>query len=329
MQPGSPYALINEMLETPDVLRRFSPAVTKPWRQRLDALPLFLTGEGSSRIFPAKNAVHIARKQGRAHAVVTEGARQAAEYDLSAYGVVGISNSGRTREIVTLFEKLRANDIETFVVTATAGSRITELSSDTQVLSCGAEQATAASKTVVEQALILQSLVDDTSWENLAPAADAMADILRASLPSGMVAMLTDAPVVYFSGANDGVAEELALKANEIARVKSMYLEGTYALHGIEEVMRQGEVLVLIEPCADDLAKYGEVMARVGVHVVAIANRETPFPTIRVPQVKGFDSYLRLMAGWSLLVEMGLARGVNIDKAERARKIGNEISSRV
>lgn len=328
MQPGSSYALINEMLETPGVLRRFSPEVTKAWRERLGSRPLFLTGEGSSRIFPAKNAVHTARQLGRKQAVVTEGARQAAEYDLSSYGVVGASNSGRTREIVTLFEALRAKNVETFVVTATAGSRITELSAGSHVLSCGAEQATAASKTVVEQALMLQSLVDDVSWDNLGAAADAMDAVLRADLPPGVVGMFSEAPVVYFAGRNDGVAEELALKANEIARVKSMYLEGTYALHGIEEVMQKGEALVLIDPCADDLAKYDEVLAqRAGVNIVAIAARETPFPTLLVPEVAGFDGYLRLMAGWSLLVEMGLARGVNIDKAERARKIGNEISS--
>lgn len=328
MQTGSPYALINEMLETPGVLRRFSPDATKAWRKNLDAKPLFLTGEGSSRIFPAKHAVHLARRLGRKQAVVTEGARQAAEYDLSSYGVVGVSNSGRTREIVTLFEALRAKDIETFVVTAAAGSRITELSAGVQVLSCGAEQATAASKTVVEQALILQSLVDDASWGNLDAAADAMEAVLRAAPPRGIVEMLKDAPVVYFAGRNDGVAEELALKANEIARVKSMYLEGTYALHGIEEVMRRGEALVLIDPCPEDLAKYDELLAqRAGVNVVAIAGRETPFPDLLVPEVTGFGVYLRLAAGWSLLVETGLARGVNIDKAERARKIGNEISN--
>jgi len=34
---------------------------------------------------------------------------------------------------------------------------------------------------------------------------------------------------------NNGVAEELALKTNEITRKKSAFLEGTFAVHGIEE----------------------------------------------------------------------------------------------
>ena len=46
-----------------------------------------------------------------------------------------------------------------------------------------------------------------------------------------------EAATIYFAGYNDGVAEELTLKTNEITRKKSDYLEGSYAVHGIEEVM--------------------------------------------------------------------------------------------
>jgi glucosamine--fructose-6-phosphate aminotransferase (isomerizing) len=39
----------------------------------------------------------------------------------------------------------------------------------------------------------------------------------------------------------------------------------------------------------------------------------------------GLDApYLQLMAGWNLLVEIGLATGIDLDKPERARKVGNE-----
>ncbi|TVQ96896.1 MAG: sugar isomerase, partial [Spirochaetaceae bacterium] len=36
--------------------------------------------------------------------------------------------------------------------------------------------------------------------------------------------------------------------------------------------------------------------------------------------------YAQLAAGWNLLVELGLALGVNMDKTERARKVGNEFT---
>ncbi|UCE46580.1 MAG: hypothetical protein JSW47_13265, partial [Phycisphaerales bacterium] len=58
--------------------------------------------------------------------------------------------------------------------------------------------------------------------------------------------------------------------------------------------------------------------------VVAIANRETPFATIRVPDAGELTPYVYLCAGWNVLVEIGLALGINLDKPERARKVGNE-----
>jgi glucosamine--fructose-6-phosphate aminotransferase (isomerizing) len=34
--------------------------------------------------------------------------------------------------------------------------------------------------------------------------------------------------------------------------------------------------------------------------------------------------YVFLNVGWNLLVEIGLAFGIDLDKPERARKVGNE-----
>ena len=53
-------------------------------------------------------------------------------------------------------------------------------------------------------------------------------------------------PQPYFSGRNNGVAEEITLKTNEITRKKSSYLEGTYAVHGIEEVLGKQDVIRII-----------------------------------------------------------------------------------
>jgi glucosamine--fructose-6-phosphate aminotransferase (isomerizing) len=62
----------------------------------------------------------------------------------------------------------------------------------------------------------------------------------------------------------------------------------------------------------------------VGLEVIAVASRATIFPTIRIPEVEGYETVLQLLAGWNILVSVGVALGINLDKAERARKIGNE-----
>ena len=63
----------------------------------------------------------------------------------------------------------------------------------------------------------------------------------------------------------------------------------------------------------------------VGLKVVAIADHDTPFETIRVPEAGDFKPYVMLCASWNLLVEIGIATGINLDKPERARKVGNEL----
>ncbi|MCK5736801.1 MAG: sugar isomerase, partial [Spirochaetaceae bacterium] len=51
------FALCREMLETPDVMRRFNPNTVAPLAKLMKDTPsIMVTGEGSSRLFPAKRA---------------------------------------------------------------------------------------------------------------------------------------------------------------------------------------------------------------------------------------------------------------------------------
>ncbi|MBU4602134.1 hypothetical protein KKA86_03430, partial [bacterium] len=125
---------------------------------------------------------------------------------------------------------------------------------------------------------------------------------------------------------NNVVAEELTLKANEIARKKSDFLEGTYLFHGIEEVMNADEVVVIVDPFKDEEEKYKNVLIKgIGLKVVAISTRKTIFPTMIIPEYGDFTNYLEIAAGWNLLVEIGINMGIDMDKTVRARKVGHKI----
>ncbi len=326
------FALVREMLETPAIIGRMDLGRAGPAAEAIrQAGRLFLTGEGSSRIFPAKNLLYELLQRGAPFAAFTDGARQAHEYDLAGMVVFGASNSGKTKEVISLFTRLaEAGHPWRFGLTAHAGSPLESLSTQCYLLSCGQEEAVAATKSVVEQALFYRSLL--LPWEQDSPlvrfqaqAADEARQVLQAELDGDIVRAMAEAPVVYFAGRNNGVAEELTLKTNEITHKKSDYLEGTYAVHGIEEVMHAEEVVIVIEPFAAEEEKFQEVLVRgVGMKVFAIAARQTAFPTIRIPSVPGYDTVLQLLAGWNVLVHVGVFLGLNLDRAERARKIGNE-----
>jgi len=319
------YALCREMLETAQVVASFDrSAVTEhlPASEKV-----LLSGEGSSRIFPAKRLMSHAFREGWRHHLVTEGAFQAREYDLSDFHVYVASNSGKTAEGVALLRSAAA--ARTTGIVAHGGTPIATESDSAFVLGCGAEEAVAATKSVVEQALFYDELFRQA---NGAPPVDLdrlgedIAGVLRQPIPHDLIDSAVAAPVVYFAGRNDGVAEELTLKTNEITRKRSDFLEGTYAVHGVEEVMHADELVVLVDPFPEQEEKFQTVLEQgVGMTVVAIADHETAFPTIRIPQERrDVSPYLHLVAGWSLLVEIGIAAGIDVDKPDRARKVGNE-----
>lgn len=327
----SRYALVQEMMQTVDTVARFNPEQTKELAAQLKtANKLLLTGEGSSRIFPAKNAIRKAMTWGLDLSIFTDGSRQSAQYDLSKMAVFCASNSGRTKEVVLLAKKLAAmgNDLR-FGLSANEGTLLEKECSKTWVLNCGWEQAVAATKSVVEQTLFYESILWHLSGADkkaaLAALPAQLEQALTIKIDKEIIDLAVNAPTIYFAGYNDGVAEELTLKTNEITRKKSDFLEGTYAAHGIEEVMEKNDVVFVIDPIEEEIEKFQEVLVKgVGLKVVAIADRPTPFPTILVPNAGDLKPYVFLCAGWNLLVEIGLALGINLDKPERARKVGNE-----
>jgi glucosamine--fructose-6-phosphate aminotransferase (isomerizing) len=290
---------------------------------------IFLTGEGSSRIFPAKKVICDALHNSYRERFVTEGATQALEYDLKDYTVFVASNSGKTRECVRLMDELHAQHHDNiFSVVAHAGTPVMKRANHGYVLSCGEERAVASTKSVVEQALFFDMLFRQRNHREL-PDCDQLAhlfgQVLAMEVPETILAAAAEADTIYFSGRNNGVAEELVLKANEIARKKADYLEGTYALHGVEEVMKKRDVIIVIDPFPEEEEKFKEVLAtRIGIRVLAIASCPTMFPTMVIPDAGEFQPYLELAAGWNMLAEAGLRNGIDIDHPARARKMGNE-----
>ena len=331
------FALVREMLETPQLVgdfdfhgrgrsRRGDPpgGQAVPHRRRLQ--PHF-PGE--------EHDLRGADDRALRWPSATEGARQAHEYDLREFAVFGASNSGKTKELISLFTQLRPAGPRAAVrpdgqQPMHAGNR---LQSRCYTLRCGKEDAVAATKSVVEQALFYRSLLGAVarrpSPHGGQSAAGGRRGAGRCSRPSStpaLVEKIAAAPVVYFAGRNNGVAEELTLKTNEITHKKSDYLEGTYAVHGIEEIMRPDEVGAGHRSVP---GRGGEVQDHAGRRrghdgASPWRSRRRSFPTIRIPRVEGYQTVLQLLAGWNILVQVGVALGINLDKAERARKIGNE-----
>lgn len=330
------FGLCKDMLDTPGIVRGFDCDQAAVAAAAVKAAgKLHMTGEGSSRIFPAKHAIKVARQRGYGAALHTEAGCQSQSYELGDWAVMGMSNSGRTAEVIQLFKQLKeAGHEKLYSLAAFADSKLASFANQEYVLQCGEEGAVAATKSVVEQALFYQALLEEAEGDKslvgyLGALADAMDAALTVDIPAEVTQAIAESPIIYWAGPNDGVAEELTLKTNEITRKPSDYLEGTYAAHGIEEVMSDKDVVLWIDPIEDQEQKFEDVLVKgVGVKIVAISGRETRFPTIRVDSLgdsrNDLMGYVYMAAGWNVLVEVGTALGINVDKPERARKVGNE-----
>lgn len=329
-QKYSQFALVREMLRAPEIIGSFDFSQGEKVVASIKQTGrLLATGEGSSRIFPSKRFIaSMLKRGGNACQMATEGGRQSLEYDLANWTVMGASNSGQTKELIFLFEKLIAGGHKNlFGLTATPGSKLTQIA-ESIVLACGKEEAVAATMSVLEQALVYHAVEVGLTGcgcpAQQKEAAKIAADVLAEEYDAELIQKAAAAPVIYLAGRNNGVAEELALKANEITRKRSQYLEGTIVVHGIEEVMNPEDVVILIEPFEQDAEFYKKnLVDGVGMTVIAISSKPTLFPTISIPSLKRYDEYFQLLAGWNLLVQTGIACGIDIDKPKRARKVGN------
>lgn len=326
------HGLIQDMLATPELIRGFDCDRMRDMGCEIAAAGrLLLTGEGSSRLFPTKSLIAHGRRQGWELEMHTEAGLQAREYNLRDWAVLALSNSGRTAEVIGLFEALaKENHPHRYSLCAFPDSKLESKASRGFVLTCGEERAVAATKSVIEQTLFLRALLEHAVDEpRLAAKRDHLAAAFHAALTTRidpqLIQRVAAARTIYWAGRNDGVAEELTLKTNEISRKSADFLEGTYAVHGIEEVMDAGDVVIWVDPYAGSEEKFDTVLARgVGVHVIAIASRPTRFPTVVVPDAGDLDPFVQMAAGWNLIVDVGLSLGVNLDKPLRARKVGNE-----
>jgi len=324
------FFLIREMLETGEIVKHLDLKKILSYEKEVKKERIFFTGEGSSRIFPAKKIMYEAQKKGYKEDFYTDCATQALEYNLLDSTVFVASNSGKTKEDLELIQKLKRQNHDNIIsIVANAGTPIMNEAHLSYLLTCGIENAVPATKSVIEQALFYDLLfrkLNNTDLPDFNKLGNLIIQVLQMYTPDEIIETLINSKIIYFAGRNNGVAEELTLKANEIARKKSDFLEGTYVFHGIEEVMNTDEVVVIIDPFKDEEEKYKNVLIKgIGLKVVAISTRKTIFPTIIIPEYGDFTNYLEIAAGWNLLVEVGINMCIDMDKTVRARKVGHKI----
>ncbi len=330
-----------EMLEGADVIKRFDFDVTKSLAKEIGNKRVIFTGMGSSVLFPAKQAKSRAFELNISNRVEEFFASDLLSYnDFSGTYVFLCSNSGMTKETILLLEHIKKRKAKYIAVTAVPDSILAKRCEQKITMRCGFEKGVAATKSVIEQGLILDSLIFNLAKNqnkniNLNKikkcASDASKSILwniNASTPKDITNDLAKASSIYFIGRKTGVADEITLKAHEIARKNAFFYPDTHIVHGIEESIESNPI-VLFEPSKfkNFIGDFTSFSKRINGKLYGIDSKRL-IEGIKIKSAPYFENYCLLAAGWGLLRSVAKRQNINIDKPRKAVKIGNPYKGR-
>src|SRR3989338_6384445 len=325
-----------EMLESADVIKKFDFGITKNLAKEIGSKRVIFTGMGSSVLFPAKQAKNRAFELNIRNRVEEFFASELLSCkDFSDTFVMLCSNSGMTKETILLQEHIKKMGAKHTAITAVPDSVLAKRCKNKIIMQCGFEKGIAATKSVIEQGLILDSLIFNLAKnqgrkielekinKSLASASKNILSNIDAKVPKNMLDALADSHFIYFAGRTTGVADEITLKAHEITRKSAFFYPDTHIVHGIEESI-ESNPMVLFEPSKFKkfIGDFRGFSKRANCKLFGIDDVEI-IGGVKIKSTPYFEDYCLLAGGWGMLRSIAGKLNLNIDKPKKALKVGN------
>lgn len=325
-----------EMLETKKVCLNFNLDVTKEIAEQVGKSRIIFTGMGSSLIFPGKQAKNRALKLRIINKVEAYFASDLFQYDdFSDTYIFLCSNSGKTKEIILLLDYAQKHGAKCIAVTAVADSILAQRADAKIILNCGFEQGVAATKSVVEQGLVYDSLIFHLAKnqgkevdfnalrDDLNKTAENIENNINAKVSADLLPSLVKEDHYFVVGLDNGVAEEITLKTYEIARKMALFFADTHIVHGPEESIDSGCALIfepkVFESYLSDFQKFSD---KTHCYLIGIDSNSL-IPGLEIEINETFRNYCLLAGGWAVLRNVAIELGIDIDHPVKASKVGN------
>lgn len=245
---------------------------------------------------------------------------------------IGISQSGKSPDIVEMMSAARAGGALTVALTNTSGSPLALASSHCLPLGAGEEQAVAATKTFV--ASVLAGLVLVAEWQRdralldaIARLPDAFAQALTVDWEP-LARRLVRAGQAFVLGRGPGfaIAAEMALKFKETCGIHAESYSAAEVLHGPAAIVQDRfPVLALtVEDAArDHIIATAERLAAQGADVFitgAGAERAVSLPAVAAlhPLV---DPLVKIVTFYAFVEALARRRGFDPDTPPHLRKV--------
>jgi glutamine---fructose-6-phosphate transaminase (isomerizing) len=261
--------------------------------------------------------------------------------------VIGISQSGETRDTVNAMKLARESGARTLAITNLMGTQITREVDATLYTRCGMEVGVAASKTFTAQVALLSLLAlrlaeirrtlpqDEIDFilDRLHELPEKMQEFLDGDHPIESIAQrFHDAPFFLYLGRHIGlpVALEGALKLKEISYIPTDAYSAGEMKHGPIALLDEGTPVVVV---ATNIHVYDKIVSNIqetrarGAHVIAIATdgnediQHHADDVIYVPRTPNFlQAPLAVMPLQLLAYRIARLRGLNVDQPRNLAK---------
>ncbi len=261
--------------------------------------------------------------------------------------VIGISQSGETRDTVNAVRLAREAGARTLAITNLMGTQITREVDATLYTRCGMEVGVAATKTFTAQVALLSLLAlklteirrtlpqeeIDFILDQLHELPVKMQEFLDGDHPIDSIAeRFCEAPFFFYLGRHIGlpVALEGALKLKEISYIPTDAYSAGEMKHGPIALLTEGTPVVVV---ATNLHVYDKIVSNIqeararGAHVIAIATdgnediQHHADDVIYVPRTPNFlQAPLAVMPLQLLAYKIARLRGLNVDQPRNLAK---------
>jgi glucosamine--fructose-6-phosphate aminotransferase (isomerizing) len=261
--------------------------------------------------------------------------------------VIGISQSGETRDTVNAMKLARESGARTLAITNLMGTQITREAEATLYTRCGMEVGVAASKTFTAQVALLSLLAlrlaeirrtlpqEEIEFilDRLHELPQKMQEFLDGDHPIESIAQrFHDQPFFLYLGRHIGlpVALEGALKLKEISYIPTEAYSAGEMKHGPIALLAEGTPVVVV---ATNIHVYDKIVSNIqetrarGAHVIAIATdgnediQHHADDVIYVPRTPNFlQASLAVIPLQLLAYRIARLRGLNVDQPRNLAK---------
>jgi glucosamine--fructose-6-phosphate aminotransferase (isomerizing) len=263
-----------------------------------------------------------------------------ADLDFSSSVVVGLSQSGRTPDVVSYVERARARGALTVAITNDPASALASAAELLLPLEAGEERSVAATKTFFNQLAALALLAGAAAGREaeIADGLRATAEVLGEALPVlesavGPVATAfayVGRMYVIGRGVEFGTAREIALKLTETCRVAAEPLTSTDLAHGpiaaldamfpVWTIASHDESLPALVEAASRVRAAGATLVASGSAAAEVEGAAWRLPVPQAPSPL-LSPLLSVAPGQLFAAALAQAKGLDADHPERLTKV--------